>query len=386
MVRSLGETGRRCIVADFHRGPAMRSRYAKRCWLLRSRHPGPEAVDEVLDAVRRLGMRCLLLPDCEAWTLALVEHRETVEQWCDLPFGDSDTIRLVCQKTRMHRWCEQRGIRVPHALLFMPGEDWQAFLTKVEAAMPIFLKPETKGLFDDVIGFLYRPFNSIEELRAWAATQDRDGPPCPIICQEIIPGPPTSLSFYQGYRSRDGRVYMTGCTKLRMFSPHYGGSTATYLRADAEARDESLAILETLDYHGIFDLEFKRHAETGELIFIELNPRAGMLSYASTAYGINLAHLAWSEKAGRPLPPSRIISKTHGIWIRTEWDLLLHVLHYRMRGEGISARRWLWTLLGHRLIDAHFNLNDISVWLIHMADFLGFCLRKAAGRFLTRRH
>ena len=73
-----------------------------------------------------------------------------------------------------------------------------------------------------------------------------------------------------------------------------------------EMRDAALKMLEALEWNGIAMVEFRRHRDTGEFYFIEINPRfVGSLELAVAA-GVDLPWLLAQQAAKQPvLGPTR---------------------------------------------------------------------------------
>lgn len=54
-------------------------------------------------------------------------------------------------------------------------------------------------------------------------------------------------------------------------------------------------IVTSLDYHGLFNLDFKKDSKTGEIFVLEMNIRQGRTFYYSTLAGVNLIELAIND-------------------------------------------------------------------------------------------
>lgn len=377
LVRSLGAVGIRSIVADWRRGPASYSKYVGARWRIPPVFRRQAFVEALLEHATRLPARPMLVPTSEAWVVAILEHRERLERSFRLPLGDSDVIRLALVKTRMHDWCLSHGIPVPYATSFEPGEDWAAFVRRAADHFPIIVKPETKGVGDEGLGFMYKRFDDAEAFTAWAETQGGAGPPCGVLCQAVIPGPISNLLSYQGYRARDGRVYMGGFTKLRQTGPWLGCATAAYMAADEPTKQLTREVLEKLGFTGFFDAELKRDERDGKLYFIEVNPRPGMLNYVATLQGVNLARIALADCYGQALPDAKTVTGIPGLWVHLTRDFMHSVVQHRTWRLG----EWARSLRGHRLVDAYYNPRDplvFAVGLLHTAGLFGRFLLKAA--------
>lgn len=397
LVRSFGEKGVKSIVADRRPGPAKFSRYVQQRWRLPSTHPTAAAVETLLSHAKACNSRLMLVPTDEAWIVAIMDRRREFEKYFCLPLPDTEIALLTLTKTRMHGWCLDHGVRVPHTEIFQPGQDWETFLQSAQPHLPVIVKPQTKGAGDEAIGFMTRVFESLEDLLDWGRSQGKQGPSCGVLYQRFLSGPASNVMAYHGYRTADGRVFMAGLTKLRIQPPVCGGSTsAGYLRADDESKQASLDMLEKLRYRGFFDIEFMRDQKDGLLYFIEINPRPGMPNYGATAVGVNFPWAACADQAGQAPTESCIVNQSDRIWIQLLSDFAAYVIFYHAQGHGIGPLAWWRSIRPYRLVDVYFSLRDPLVFLAgavqmawacatHVPAMFARLLRRAGRRPLSQR-
>ena len=110
------------------------------------------------------------------------------------------------------------------------------------------------------------------------------------------------------------------------------------------------SVIKAMRFHGIAGaLEFKRHALTGRLHFIEINPRAASSIAAANASGANLPYLAYLDAIGAELP-GMTVGETPVRWIEARHDVL-YWLSYRKSdhtGQALPLREYLGSLRGRR--------------------------------------
>lgn len=370
LVRAFGEKGVKSILTDRRWGPAKFSKYVSECWHLPSAYPTDAAIERLLQHASRHDRPMMLIPCNEPWVVAIMDRREEFEKYFAIPLAKTETARLALTKTDMHQWCLRNDIRVPTSFSFGVGEDWLAFLRSLEGHFPVIVKPETKGVGDESLGFTTRVFQSMDELLDWGRSQG-GGPSCAVLCQHFVSGSPRSLVAYHGYRTADGRTFMAGLTKLRIQPPVCGGSTsAGYIRGDEGSRDAALDVLKKLEFTGLFDIEFIREPSTGLLYFIELNPRPGMPNYGAAAVGVNFPYIACLDQVGMAPSKSSIVIDGTGLWINSMTDFIAYVFFYRSIGKGMSLRNWWRSVRGQRIVDVYFNREDPHVFLAGLRDVL----------------
>lgn len=376
LVRSLGEKGLHSILAAAQAGPAVFSRYIRTWWRLPTPGPTPEAIRTLLGLADGQSSRMVLIPTDEAWVVAILDRRDEFERRFALPLPGTETARLVLTKTQMHRWCQGHGIQVPRTSVFRPGDDWEEYLRDFEDHLPVIVKPETKGVGDAQLGFMTRVFTSMKEVAQWGSGLGKEGPSCGVLRQQLLLGQPTNIAAFHGYRTADGRTFMAGITKMRLQPPVCGSSTMTArFGVDPEAEAATLDVLEKLNYHGFFDAEFMRDDASGQLFFIEINPRPGMPNYAATAMGVNVPYIACADQIGAAPPVSQVVSAGDGIWTQLVNDLICYVIFYRSSGHGLGLRTWWRSMRGKQIVDVYFSAKDWRVFLVSLA----FILQQSIG-------
>jgi len=383
LIRSFGEKGIKSIVADGRFGMAAASRYVSRRWRLPSDEPTDAAVNALFEHARAYGRPLMLIPTNEAWVAAIARRRDRFDEVFLIPLPSPQTSMMATSKDLMHSWCLENDILVPHTMVFNPGEDWRAFLKAADSYLPIIVKPQTKRADEnsEEIGFSTRVFKTTGELEKWGNAFGESGPNSCTLWQQFICGPTTNIMAFHGYRSKDGRIFMAGLTKLRIQPPICGGSTsAAYMRADAKATEIAQRLLDKLEYCGFFDLEFMRDGQDGRLYFIELNPRPGLPNYGATAVGVNFVWEGYVDQVC-PTRGSQVVTHSDCLWIRLVTDFVLYVIVYRAMGLGIRPSDWWRSVRNFRLVDTSINFRDPLVMLAGAAE-LGLSAVKRSRRFL----
>jgi len=378
LVRSLGEAGMRPVVADDHRGPVFFSRLVAGRWLLPSLTEGAAVAGALAARLARLGAEAFVIPTNEPWVHILNRHRHELGPRLQLPLASPQVVEMTLRKSAMHRWCLRHGVVQPETMVFEPGRDWAALLAWAEARLPVIIKPDTKGLGDEALGFPTAEFHSASQLRRWGREWGLVGPPCTILAQRFLPAPGVSLSAWQGYRSPGGSLFMAGISKLRSRPPRLGGcATAWVFSAGEASRQAAVHILEALDYSGFFDLEFLIRPGGVPPVFIELNPRPGMPNYAATIMGLNLPLLGLAHCRGQGPRTSRIVTGQPGRWVDMISDPVLALSGATAGGRRWTLRQWLASLRPGPLVDAHANWRDPLVFLAACARLLALGIQHA---------
>jgi predicted ATP-grasp superfamily ATP-dependent carboligase len=165
-----------------------------------------------------------------------------------------------------------------------------------------------------------------------------------MLVTERIPGSPESLEGAVHVRTASGDYALEyGRRKVRDFPVGYGIGTLTEVAEVPEALRTARRLLDGAGYVGLTSTEFKRHAETGELVLIEVNVRAPQTFGLAQAAGVDGPWRLYATLAGLPLgpqPPAHVGAK---VWLP---QVDLHaVRELRRRGE-LSARDLVRSLRG----------------------------------------
>lgn len=364
LVRSLRDAGIRPVVADDHRGPVFFSRLAAERWLLPSLAKDAAVAEALAARLACLRTGAFVIPTNEPWVHILNQHRHELGPRVQLPLASREVVELTLRKSAMHRWCLGHGVVQPETMVFEPGGEWAAWLEWAEARLPVIVKPDTKGLGDEALGFPTAEFYSASRLRQWGRGWSPAGPPCTILAQRFLYAPGVTLSTWQGYRSPGGSLFMAGMSKLRSRPPRLGGcATAWVFSAGEPSRQAALHLLEALDYSGFFDLEFLIRPGNEPPVFIELNPRPGMPNYAATTMGLNLPLLGMTHCRDQGPRTSRIVTERPGRWVDMISDPILALSGASAGGRRWTLRQWLASLRPGPLVDAHADRRDPLVFV-----------------------
>jgi predicted ATP-grasp superfamily ATP-dependent carboligase len=152
--------------------------------------------------------------------------------------------------------------------------------------------------------------------------------------------------------------------KLRQWPPGAGSTTLAVHVAAPEIATASNDLLSRAGWSGLCELEWKRHAATGELFLIEANPSRASLNLAlAEASGIELLTRLYRDAAGLAPQAPRGAPRlgTRWIWWRAD---RASAAHYRRTGE-LTRMAYLRSLRG-RPIEAEISWSDPMPFLIAM--------------------
>jgi D-aspartate ligase len=151
--------------------------------------------------------------------------------------------------------------------------------------------------------------------------------------------------------SRDGEA-------LGLFSGHKLSQTRGFMGSARvgealwvdEVVEQGLALLRSLGFQGISQLETKRDPRDGRYKLMEVNPRLWQWHSLAAACGVDLPYIAYRDLVGDPVPPARM----HGDGKR--WAITL------MAGLPMALQR-------PPYVDAVFAVDDPKPALVQVGRF-----------------
>lgn len=359
IIRSLGRAGVPLATSASHRGgPSYTSRYVDRRLVCPPLEHEPESwKDTLIEFGKPLVEKPVLFPSADEHVIAIHHYRDEISAYFDYPFLDPAALLNCIDKRQMYKVCRHAGIEAGQTLLIDDPARVDEITAK--AVTPSVLKPAMWiGLYGQGPR-RYREFihefgqkavcaHSPEELRNILL---RVAPlSLPVLLQQEVPGPCDAICVVSLYADNDSEIrgLFVG-RKTRQYPSDFGDRSMieniTCPRIEALAR----SLASEIGFHGIAEMEFKRHPENGRFHLMEINPRAGTWITAAIASGVNIPHLAYLDAIGAELP-QMTQTKRPVRWIDGQMDML-YWLSYRRgdhTGRPLLLLDYLRTLRGRR--------------------------------------
>jgi len=206
---------------------------------------------------------------------------------------------LLVDKRRELERIREIGASVPRGVLNLPGTAGELMQ---QLSLPVILKPV---LFEDsrIIGAKNLTARNPDKLElAYSRMQDRVDR---FIAQEIVPGDDSQLWVCNVTFDRSHRLVSAfSFQRLRTSPAHYGVTSSAVSRRNDAVIAHVESIGRALGYVGPAMFEFKQHPDSGEYLYIEINPRIGMCNWFDTRCGVNNVLAAYRVALGEPLGPT----------------------------------------------------------------------------------
>lgn len=343
ILRSLGRLGVEThVVHRDQRSPAFYSRYCQGKFVCDHDGRTPEeSVAQLLEVGRSIGRRSILLPTTDESTMFVAEHAAELEPWFIIPLPDAELVHAFCNKQSMHEVAAQLGLSVPQTVFPQSREEVEAYAAS--ARYPVVLKGIYGLIFRKRSGKTMLLVHSAEDL---LEKYDRfEEPEVPnLMLQEYIPGREDASWMFNGYfnQASDCLLAFTG-RKIRQ-CPVYAGVTSLGVCEDNPSlREASIALLRTLGYRGIVDIDYRYDERDGQYKILDVNPRiGGTFRLFVTDTEMDVVRALYLDMTGQTVDPGK--PREGRRWIAEDLDLVSSVRYGR---DGVlSLERWANSLRG----------------------------------------
>jgi protein-tyrosine-phosphatase/predicted ATP-grasp superfamily ATP-dependent carboligase len=267
VIRSLGRAGIEVHVAWFEDGgPALRSRYVTRAHRIPRYRPGEDAWKDALEELMRREAFDLVLPCDDQRALPLAAHRADLERWGRIALPDNEALALLGDKHRTTALARSLGVPVPREVIVSTRADLDA--VRDAFSPPLILKPASSYTLASL-----ESRGMVRRADSWQAAEA-------LLHHMRTVGPVAIQSFCRG-RGVGVELLLSGGAPVMVFQhvrlhepPHGGGSS--YRRGvpvSSELLVASLKVLGALRYTGVAMVEFRRDADAGRWVLLEVNAR-----------------------------------------------------------------------------------------------------------------
>lgn len=258
----------------------------------------------------------------------------------------SGAASLLLTKSAFYEKCDELGLKYPRSLTLQPGAPRS---TLAQINLPILLKPsrmhDHKTLMRGKKGWVVNDEDELDAL--WPRISTFPGE---LVGQEFIPGPESEIRLVCGSLRENGEVSsLFTARKLRQYPRGIGSASVVQSNGEPEAAEMALTFLKSIGYEGVFGAEMKRHPDTGELYFIEINPRTSLWFSVSEAAGcpvVQQSYLDVVAPASAPLGCEQLDGVRWRYWLKDTYTQIGYLLRPRaafpkprMNDAGPVAKR-----------------------------------------------
>jgi D-aspartate ligase len=288
--RSLGRRGVPVVLFDGDGGIAGHTRYAHAVSLGGPLQFGDDWIDALERVARSLPGGAALFATNDTLISLIAHHEEQLARSYRFVGPPRPLVELIVDKRTQYLFAEEHGIPIPHTSFPTSRRDVEALCPTMP--FPCILKPHESAPGRALLG---KKAIRAEDADGLLAAFDQYGSgPTKLMVQELIPGDDAHLFGYFGFWARDGveHSWLTK-QKLRQYPAGIGDGSLQCTVDAPEVRDLARKLLGAMRYRGFVSAEFKRDPRSGELRFIEANPRTASGNHLGAAAGVDFPWLGY---------------------------------------------------------------------------------------------
>ena len=374
VARSLGRLGVPvyAIVEDGFT-PLALSRYVTGWYRWQSRNPTRESVLNDLGHIAgKLGRRALLLPTDDVASVFLAENQSELRSPFILPCLSPGLPRRLCHKGELYRLCKSAGVPCAETAFPFSIEDVHDFIETAD--FPVMVKAAESRLLPKGASSTAIARNPAELLDIYQRSETPGI--ANLLLQEYIPLGSEDW-IYHGYRNaQNGCTVSFSGVKLRSWPPYAGPTSLGVCRQNQTLIAQTEALMRTIGYAGISDLDYRLDKRDGLYKLLDFNPRVGanFRMFEDTA-GLDVVRAMYLDLTGHKVQQA---APGEGHRLVVESFDFFASLGY-MRHGALTVSEWWESLKGNREM-AWFHADDPIPFFAMAARLTGRTIARAFGR------
>jgi len=291
LARTFYETYKvKSIICDTVRNVAY---YSKFCDYIIVENPNRN-IELFLDNIKSIGEKIrkkiripILLVTNDIWLIPLAKYKLELENIFLYSFSGWDIIGKFVNKDKLYEQSHLLGVPYPKSLYITSNND----IDIQQLDSPFLVKPADVNEYSYSFPKQKRNFifETVEDVFAHLKSIYLSNYKGGFIIQEYIPGGTENLYTCSSYSDSTGKIkaVSTGC-KLSQSPAEAGTITSGLVKYNDEIIELTKKLLESNNFFGIANTEFKYDKRNNTYKLIEVNARPGMWNYSVFLSGVNL--------------------------------------------------------------------------------------------------
>jgi D-aspartate ligase len=378
-IRALGRKGVPVYYIDNWKNGAMYSSYCKKSFIAPSISESKNLLKSALLKLRSLASGAVLFPASDSMAMHMSNLRDELVNYI-LTVPKKEILETLINKRRFYESLTKQN--VPHPITFYI-EDYETVMKIAKRiTYPTYIRPSFSQQFSKIFqrkGFVAK--SAEELLRYFKLTKNAK---MEVMIQEIIPGPPTSHIFVDGYMDSgtNPKVFFAR-QRLRMWPLTFGNSTlckSISIEQVISQKEMLSRYLRSVNYSGIFSAEFKKDERDGTFKMLEINSRtSAWFSALSAKCGVNIMLIAYLNAIGKDTEYTEKYEAGFK-WLDLENDIKA-VVSLMSNGE-LTIPTWLSILLQPHQECFPFAKDDLDPFIVSSKHIL-ISLKKEFDKFIS---
>ncbi|WP_345725039.1 ATP-grasp domain-containing protein [Herpetosiphon gulosus] len=279
-------------------------------------HPrnNPEKfVDFLLDYLHKK-KHDVLFPTDDITLQLCARYRDDFEKVTHVPIPGQEQVMYGLDKAKIVKIL--RKLNIPHPQTSLPRTLEQAQLAAVRLGGDVIIKPRTSSAGRG-IAYVKQAHDVAQQWYAIHQTY-----PYPMIQQRVPSGTKFDVCVIMDKR---GEAICSFVQKeIRHFPVVDGLSTVQESVWLPELVEQTVALLREIGWYGLAEVEYMQNSETGELMFMEINPRFWASVQLAISSGIDFPAILYQVARDQPVPQQH----HYTVGLRCRWLFPGDLLHY----------------------------------------------------------
>ncbi len=313
--QSLGRQGIPVTVGSSTRlSPAFFSKYCKNRVIYPAPQTNPEGFVDFMLSYLRQHRHDVLFPADDATLQVCSRYHADFEQVTHLPIPTPEQVIYGLDKARVSQVVQR--LNIPHPRTALPRTAAAAQQAAAAMGGKVIIKPRASSAGR---GITYVE-DSARVGEKWERIHREYA--YPMIQERIPSGPKFDVCVII---NRRGEVVCSFVQKeIRHFPVRDGLSTVQESVWMPELVERTVALLREIGWYGVAEAEFMQNPETGEIMFMEVNPRFWASLQLAISSGIDFPHILYKVARDEPVKEQH----TYRVGQRCRWLFPGDMLHY----------------------------------------------------------
>jgi predicted ATP-grasp superfamily ATP-dependent carboligase len=346
--RALGKQGIKVTIGGSSRlSPAFFSKHCHSKMLYPNPIHKPEAFVEKIVYYLKKHPHDVLLPTDDLTLLLLSEKRQELESIIRVPFPSRNTLEYGLDKSKATALVSTLGVPLPRTYYPKNAEDVGKIANETSA--PLIIKPKQSS---GARGIEYVGDKDLVDV--WNKAHQEY--PCPLVQEQIPSGTRYDVCVLMDH----ARPLASFAQKeLRHYPLKDGFSTMQESIHHPELIERAVAILKEMGWHGLAEVEFMENPLTGEILFMEVNPRIWASIQLAISCGINFPYLLYQMATGERVQEIH----RYETGVRCRWFFPGDVLHFLANPHRMTLNPPFFQFRDPKLVYDGIYADDITATL-----------------------
>ena len=309
------------------------------------------AVQYLIELARKHDLQGFMLVPCaDAEVRMVAEARALLSQVFTVMLPDWEQLRWAGDKGMAYQRATELGLAVPETFPITSYAEAQT----VKLRFPVVLKPTMRlGINRFTAEKAWRADTQEQFLALYREAASLVGE-SRIVVQELVPGGGQSQLSYAGLWANGTEILGFSARRTRQYPLEFSyTSTFVELVDDRETLEAARRFLQSINHHGLVEVEFKRDHRDNKLKLLDINPRPWSWFGITQTMSIDMGVLLWAVACGSTEPFGVPTGKASWMYLLRDAVSATQLIR---RGE-LSLGAYLHSLRGPKAWGA-FSLTD----------------------------